>query len=97
MDDAITVAPHVYKTVLENDRVRVLEARMAPGDKTPMHSHPAVVAVAIVGGKYRFTHAEGEPMEAELPTGAAMYLDAVEHETENIGDAEGVTLLIELK
>ena len=44
MEDAVKVAPHVYKVALENDRVRVLETRMKPGDKTSMHSHPAVVA-----------------------------------------------------
>jgi hypothetical protein len=37
IEDAAKVAPHVYKVVFENDRVRVLEARLGPGVKTQMH------------------------------------------------------------
>ena len=54
-EDAIKIAPHAYKVVLDNDRVRVLESRMKPGDKTEMHGHPAVVACAVIGGKFKFT------------------------------------------
>lgn len=96
-DDAVAVAPHAYKVVLENDRVRVLESRMGPGDRTEMHSHPALVAVAMQGGKYRFTLGDGQTMEVDVPVGVPLYFDAVDHETENIGDTEGVVLLIELK
>ena len=95
--DAIAIAPNAYKVVLENDRVRVLEARMSPGERTEMHSHPPVVAVALQGGKYRFTQGDGQTMEVDVPVGVPMYFEAVDHETENIGDTEGVTLLIELK
>ena len=49
-EDAVKVAPHAYKVVLENDKVRVLESRMKPGDKTEMHGHPALVAVAMGTG-----------------------------------------------
>ena len=96
--DAIEVAPHVYKAVLDNDRVRVLEVTMKPGDKTEMHSHPPVVAYALNDGKYRFTHpGGGEPMEIEMKAGDSVYMDAVEHATENIGSAEGRVVLVELK
>ena len=95
--DAITVAPHIYRVLLENDRVRVLEVRGRPGDRTEMHSHPANVAVAITGGKYRFTSPDGRTMEAELEAGQAMYFDAVEHAGEFMGDGETHALLVELK
>ena len=35
-----------YKVVLENERVRVLEYRDKPGDKTTMHAHPDFLVVA---------------------------------------------------
>jgi beta-alanine degradation protein BauB len=41
MEDAVKVAPEVYKAVLENDQVRVLEVRLAPGAKTDVHGYPA--------------------------------------------------------
>jgi quercetin dioxygenase-like cupin family protein len=96
-EDAVTVAPHVYRVVLENERVRVLEVRGKPGDKTALHSHPAMVAVAITDGSYRFGSADGVPTDAELKAGQAMFLDRVEHTTEISGTAEVHALLVELK
>ena len=95
--DAVAVAPHFYKVVLESDRVRVLEFRGTPGDKTELHSHPAMVAIALTDGKYRFTSPDGQTMDVELTAGQAMYLDAVEHATEIAGTTEAHGLLVELK
>ncbi len=97
MDDAVTVAPHVYKVLVDNAKVRVLESRMKPGEKTSMHSHPAVVAYAVNDGKYKFTSPDGQSMEIEMSAGQAMDMDSMEHATENVGSTEGVALLIELK
>jgi hypothetical protein len=36
--DAITVAPHLYKVLLDNDRVRVLEVRAQPGVTSALHT-----------------------------------------------------------
>ena len=96
-EDAVTVAPHFYKVVLENDRVRVLEVRGKPGDKTELHSHPAQVAIALTDGTFRFTSPDGQPMEAELKAGQAMYLPPVEHTSEITGTTEAHALLVELK
>ena len=95
--DAIAIAPHVYKVVTENDRVRVFEASAKTGEKTEMPGHPALVAVAITDRTYRFTPPGSEPMGIELKAGQAMYLDAVEHETEFLGPGEGKVVLVELK
>jgi quercetin dioxygenase-like cupin family protein len=95
--DAVTVAPRVYKVVLENERVRVLEARGKPGDKTELHAHPAQVVIAITDGKFRFTAPDGQAIEAELKAGQVMYLDPVEHTTEITGTTESHNLLVELK
>ena len=96
-EDAVKVAPHVYKVVLENDRVRVLDTLMKSGDKTEMHSHPAVVAYPTTTGKYKFTGPDGQSMEIEVQPGQPMYMDASEHATENVGTTEAHVLLIELK
>jgi quercetin dioxygenase-like cupin family protein len=95
--DAVTTAPHVYKVLSENDKVRVLEARMKPGAKTELHSHPAHVGVAITPGKYRFAGADGKTMDAALEPGQVIVLEATEHTTENVGDNELVAILIEVK
>ena len=45
--DAMAAAPAHHRVLLENDRVRVLDTRLAPGDTTPVHEHawPAVLHV----------------------------------------------------
>jgi quercetin dioxygenase-like cupin family protein len=96
-EDAVTIAPHLYKVVLENERVRVLEVRGNPGEKTALHSHPAQVAIGIADSKFRFTSPDGQTMEAELKAGQVMYLDPVEHTTEITGSTEAHAFLVELK
>jgi quercetin dioxygenase-like cupin family protein len=95
--DAITVAPHIYRVVLENDRVRVLEARGKPGDKTEMHSHPPQVTIGVKDSNFRLTSPDGQSVDVELKAGQVIYLDAVEHFAEVTGDSESQILLVELK
>ena len=37
--DALTAAPRHHTLMLENERVRVLDTRISPGDRTPVHTH----------------------------------------------------------
>ena len=97
MPDAVSAVPDHYRVVEENDRVRILEFRGDPGVKTVMHSHPAVVAVAITDAKVKFTLPGGQSMELELNSGMAMYQDAADHATEILGTSEAHVILIELK
>ena len=45
--DAVVAAPKNHKVVLENDKVRVLEVTVQPGEREPVHSHrwPSVLYV----------------------------------------------------
>ena len=45
--DAVLAAPKNHKVVLENERVRVLEVTVRPGEKEPLHMHrmPSVMYV----------------------------------------------------
>ena len=97
MPDAVSVAPNHYKVVEENDRVRILEFHGSPGDKTEMHSHPAVIAVAISRADVKFTLAGGQSIELTLNAGQAMYQDAADHSTEILGSSDAHVILIELK
>ena len=96
-EDSVKVAPNSYKSILENERVRVLEYRGKPGDKTAMHSHPDAVAYALTGGKFKFTLADGQSFEVELKAGESMFAEAQGHATENTGTSEARILLVELK
>ena len=82
---------------MENDRVRVLDSRTKPGDKSAMHPHPAIIAYPTTDGKFKFTHPDGESMVIEVKAGQPVYMDRVTHAAENVGSAEAHVLLIELK
>lgn len=95
--DPVKVAPEIYKVLLENDRVRVLEVRLRPGKKSPMHSHPAYIIYALSTCKVRFTFADGKTKEVKTRPGEAAWSDAESHAVDNIGSTEVHILNIELK
>src|SRR5689334_23279560 len=47
MNDPVVTDPQLYRVVWENERVRVLEYRDAPGDATHLHAHPDTVMVTL--------------------------------------------------
>lgn len=69
--DAVSVAPHLYKVLFENERVRVLDVRYGPGVKSDMHSHPDTVVIALTLLKGKFTLADGQTVDIEMQPGEA--------------------------
>ena len=96
-EDAVKVAPEVYKVLFENERVRLLEVRMEPGGRTEMHSHPDTLIYGLSGAKVNFTAPSGEVAELEVPAGETTWMEATEHATDNVGGAAVHALLIEPK
>ena len=95
--DPAQVAPNAIKVKLDNERVRVLEDISNPGDKEPMHSHPANVVYVISGGKVRFTFPDGKTAVAEVKTGDTLFRPPVTHAAENIGTTQLHMIIVELK
>ena len=54
--DPVKTSPQFYKVLLENDEVRVLEYRLKPGQKEPIHSHPAGVVYVLSGAALKFSY-----------------------------------------
>ena len=82
--------------VMENDRVRVLEVVFKPNDKAIMHHHPEHVVYVLKGGKMTLT-SEGKTSIMDLKTGQAIFLNAQNHEAQNIGSSVLDLLVVELK
>ena len=95
--DPLVVNSKSIALKLENSRVRVLEATLAPGGKEQMHSHPAYVIYVIAGGKVRNHGADGTVTEANFKTGDVVYREPLTHWAENIGDTTIRLELVELK
>jgi len=96
MPDAVTAAPHFYRVVEENDRVKILEARGKAGDVTVMHTHPNLVAIPLEDGKERFTFPNGDSIELEFTAGQPIFTEGIEHSTEVLGETTHV-ILVEIK
>lgn len=96
MADPVQVSPELYHVVFENDRVRVLEYRDAPGDQTKPHHHPDSVMVTLSSFRRRLW-TEGQQVELELPAFQARWLSAQEHSGMNIGASETHAIFVELK
>lgn len=93
---AAEVAPDVYQTVFENDRVRLLEVRMAPGARSELHSHPNYLVYALSDGTVELADASGQGAEVEIRKGDTMWREAEEHSAVNVGPTEMRALFIEL-
>jgi beta-alanine degradation protein BauB len=94
---AVKVAPDVYKVLFENDRVRMLEVVMQPGQSTSMHSHPDNLVYVLSDGKYAFTAPSGEVTELDASPGGVFWMEATDHATENTGGTTVRALMFEPK
>ncbi len=95
--DPVTVAPNQCKVAFENEYVRVLQWTEAPGDKVPMHEHPALVSISLSAGKTRFTSADGTTRDVDAKAGEATWSNAEKHASEDLGPAPSVVIQVELK
>lgn len=85
------------RVLLENDRVRVQEHYLRPGQKIGMHSHPDKVIYAINDWKVRETYPDGTSRVVEGKAGTAVWGTAKTHAVENIGTTDVRNIIIELK
>lgn len=95
--DPAKTDPDKYTVVFENERVRVLEYRDKPGEKTTMHRHPAFVLYAFSPFKRTLTLGDGKVLTREFKTGDVMWSEAQTHIGENIGKTDTHVLIVELK
>lgn len=96
MSDPTVTNPDHYRVVFENERVRVLEYRDEPGDRTTVHSHPDSVMVTLSDFDRKLIMGDQE-REVSLTSGQATWLPAQSHLGENIGTTATHTIFIELK
>jgi beta-alanine degradation protein BauB len=96
-EDPAKVAPDAYKVILENDRVRVIELTLHPGDNIPMHDHPDMVAYPLTDVENTWTYPDGSQEDVMLRKGVALWHDAFSHAASNAGDEDEKILVVELK
>ena len=101
--DALIAAPKHHTLIFENERMRMLDTRIPPGDTVPVHTHrwPAVYYTVQFS---HFIRRDGEgnllfdsrTVSGELPS--AKWIETLPpHSVENVGDAEVHLVSVELK
>ena len=88
------------RVLLENERVRVTEWRLAPGEATGRHRHERDYLVfPLASGRVRLLEeGEGEPVTVELEAGRPTYRKAGHaHDVVNDNPDEFVFIEVELR
>jgi len=103
--DAMTAAPDHHDVLLENERVRVLDTRLGPGESTPVHTHCWPAVLYVLGWSDFIRHdADGNVIldsraKAMKPAiGSALWSGPLQpHFVTNVGDGELHIIAFELK
>ena len=96
--DAVSADPDHYTTEFENDTVRLVRVRYAPGETSVMHHHPANCVIFLEDQPATFELPSGEVVEVpQGETGQVTCDDAEAHLPTNNGDEGLEVMLVEMK
>ena len=103
--DAMSAAPDHHSVLLENDQVRILDTRLGPGERTPIHTHewPGALYVLSWSDFVRrddrgVVLADSRGLAAAPKPGDALWLPPLPpHQVENVGDRDLHIIAVELK
>jgi hypothetical protein len=102
--DGVIAAPGIHAVLFENDEVRVVETKIAVGERTPLHTHLAPTVNYVISGSHFVRR--NEAGEVVLDTRAVpgfvmprvLWSDSLgRHTLENSGDDPIVIIGVELK
>lgn len=88
-----------FETLIDDDRTRITQWRIAPGEVTGWHRHEwDYVTIQQSGGRLKLELADGDEMLIDYEDGRARAFSApIEHNAINVGDVEIRVLEIEYK
>ena len=103
--DAMAAAPGYHALLLENDKVRVLDSLLKPGDSTPVHTHRWPSAQYIIGlSDFVRKDSSGNVLldtreTGQLPdAGTAFWSSPLSpHSVTNVGDSDIRVISVEIK
>jgi len=92
------VSPEVYKVLLDNEDVKVLEVTFQPGQSDELHRHNVMTFYAIQGGKMQVTLPDGTVKENEIPTGRTGHRKTITtHQVKNMGENTVKVIVVDHK
>lgn len=99
MSDQPDLSQVGHRVLFENERVRVWQVHLTPGETQPMHRHDLpYVVVSISGAINVIETVDGTLIDAPEPTGGVVYREpGATHTLTNVGETVYVGRVIELK
>ena len=95
--DFIKVNPKGKEIKADTSFLRAIVVEFAPGQKDPMHTHPAHFFYALTDAKLKVTYSDGKEEIYDLKAGDSGYSGPERpHSTENLSDHPVKFLLVEL-
>ena len=104
--DAMSAAPDHHTVLFENDRVRVLDTRLGPGERTPVHVHEWPAAIYVLSWS-DFVRCDADDKvlvdsratgNAPPEIGTAAWLQPLDpHYVSNVGDKTLHIIAVEVK
>jgi len=95
--DPVQVSPEIYKLILDNDQVRVIEYQAGPGESDQMHSLPQRLTYTLTPVKLKVMAPDGNITNVEAKEGQVYWQDPVTHSIKNVGTTEAKMLIVEIK
>lgn len=95
--DPVKVDPRHHKVEFENAQVRVLRVTFAPGEKSPAHDHPSLMAIYLTDTQSRISPVGGAVNETPRKRGEVFATAGSKHTVENIGKAPSEVIVVEFK
>lgn len=95
--DPVKLSPQYYIVRIDNDRVRVLEYRLKPGQKEAMHSHPPGFVYMLADARARVSLPDGSASVIDDHTGDLTWRGPTTHAYENVGNTDVHAIGVELK
>jgi mannose-6-phosphate isomerase-like protein (cupin superfamily) len=103
--DAMIAAPAHHEVLLENDRVRVLDTLLRPGESTPVHTHPwPSVLYVLSWSDFIRCDADGRvlldsrTLGSRPDKGSTLWTAALgPHSARNVGTTELRVIAVEMK
>lgn len=77
--DPVRVAPHIYQSVLENDRVRVLKVTERNGETAQLHAHPETLIVHLSPCAWMEAGPDGEDRMQSFRLGDVAWRERITH------------------
>lgn len=96
--DAAIAASESHKILFENEKVRVLEVIIKPGQKEPLHLHPyKSITIVASPATLKYFDKEGN-LISEVQVRGTTWTEPIElHSTENVGNTQFHGYRVELK